>query len=308
MTTIYTDPTRTDDNRRRELYQGDLFVYTPNSATTALCEFAQSMLNDAFAPHVPELAHRELAVEEYVEILAELKPAFIHHPRCKELIQAILRDAGCDMSNTYFDVPRLRTATPSNYLSSGLAYAFKPHRDTWYSPPMCQINWWLPIYPIQSENCMAFHLNYWDRPIKNSSDEFNYQEWNQVGRRDAKKQVGNDTRRQSEALEEMQLDPQVRLICPDSGMIVFSAAHMHSTVPNTTDVTRMSIDFRTVHYADLMDRQGAPNIDGASTGSTLNDYLRGTDLAHLPQDLIDEYMNLEPMPEFDPRTGQLAAT
>src|SRR6185295_11690750 len=139
-----------------------------------------------------------MPVEMYVETLAALKPKFIHHPRCKSLIPDILSDLGCDLDRTYFDVPRLRTATAGDYLKSGLAYAFKPHRDTWYSPPMCQLNWWLPIYPIESENAMAFHLKYWDTPLRNSSHEFNYQLWTETGRRDAASHVGKDTRRQSQ--------------------------------------------------------------------------------------------------------------
>ena len=304
MTTIYSDAKQSDDERRRFLYNGDIFIYSSSSATRDLCDFARSMLCSAFAPHNPESAHQHLTVEQYVEILAKLKPAFIHHPQCKELIKKILIDSGCDPAETYFDVPRLRTATPAKYLSTGLAYAFKPHRDTWYSPPMCQLNWWLPIYPFQADNSMAFHLNYWDRPVKNSSEEFNYQEWNQVGRREAKNQIGKDTRRQSEALEPLELDPQIRLVCPEGGMIVFSAAHLHSTVSNTTELARMSIDFRTVHRTDLMNNRGAPNIDSKCTGSTIQDYLSAANFEQLPNELIATYMDMVPTPRFDARTNE----
>ena len=63
----------------------------------------------------------------------------------------------------------LRTAFPGDYLKSGIAYAFHPHRDTWYSAPFCQINWWMPVYAIGSENCMAIHPRYWTQPLRNSS-------------------------------------------------------------------------------------------------------------------------------------------
>ncbi len=98
-----------------------------------------------------------MPVEEFVKIVAPLKPRFIHHPRTKELIRNILIEFGCDLETTYQDVPRLRNATSDGYLTSGVGYAFHPHRDTWYSAPMSQLNWWLPIYEIESENSMAFH-------------------------------------------------------------------------------------------------------------------------------------------------------
>ncbi len=66
-------------------------------------------------------------------------------------------------------------------------------------------------------------------------------------------------------------------------------AQLHETVENTTGVARYSIDFRTVHYDDVVARRGAPNVDSRCTGTTMRDYLRCTDLAHLPDDVVKLY-------------------
>jgi hypothetical protein len=289
MNTVYFDNLLTDDDRREKLYSGQLFVYSARESTRALCQFARELTEEAFAPLHPCDAQHELPVEKYVAVLAELKPKFIHHPRCKELIPALLAEFGCDLDQTYFDVPRLRTACSGDYLRSGLAYAFKPHRDTWYSPPMCQLNWWLPIYPFESDAGMVFHPQYWDRPIQNSSHEFNYQDWNENGRRQAMQHVAKDTRRQSEALEEIEAEPQLRLVTPPGGLIIFSAAQLHSTADNRTGQTRLSVDFRTVHLGDLAIRHGAPNIDSHCSGTTIGDYIRGSDLKHVPDSVASMY-------------------
>ena len=293
MSTVFYDKQVDDYTRRRDLYDGQIYVYSPSPATLALCQVAREMSEAAFAPYHPVEAQHHMSVEEYTEVLKTLKPAFIHDPRCKHLIRNVLNEAGCDLERTYFDVPRLRTATSNEYLTSGLAYAFKPHRDTWYSPPQCQLNWWLPVYEIQSENCMAFHTQYWDRPLKNSSNEFNYQDWNVKGRKAAHNQGKTDTRRQSEALEPVQLDPQLRIVPEPGGLIIFSAAHLHSTVPNTSGNTRLSIDFRTVHLDELADNSGAPNLDSSCRGTTIGDYLKGTDFSHIPENVQKAYENLE---------------
>jgi len=196
---------------------------------------------------------------------------------------------GCDLTKTYFDVPRLRTATSDNYLTSGLAYAFHPHRDTWYSAPQCQINWWLPVYEVVPENCMAFHPRYWTEPIKNSSRGYNYYRWNKESRASAARQIKADTRKQPKPEEPMELDPQLRVVTPVGGLLLFSGAQMHSTVPNTSGFTRFSIDFRTVHLDDVETHTGAPNIDSECTGTSLRDFLRGTDFARLPEDLVAPY-------------------
>jgi hypothetical protein len=295
MSTVFVNASVSDDERRRRLYQGHLFLYAASDATMRLVQVARDLCEEAFAPLHPTEAQHHMPVETYVEILKELKPRFIHHPRCKDAIRRILASAGCDLDKTYFDVPRLRTATSHEYLTSGLGYVFKPHRDTWYSTPMSQLNWWFPVYPVESENVMALHMHYWDRAIANSSHLFNYQDWNQTGRKEAATLVKKDTRVQSEALEPVDVDPQLRIVAEPGGLLIFSAAHLHSSVPNTSGKTRISIDFRTVHLDDLAARGGAPNVDSACTGTTIHDYLRGSDLSQVPADVMALYVD-EPVP------------
>jgi hypothetical protein len=289
MNAIFFDPQMDDATRRQALYDGQLIVYSPRPSSLALAAFAREMSEQAFGATDPRQAQHGMAVEDYAAVLTELKPKFIHHPKVKTLMQAMLRDFGCDTQETYFDVPRLRTATDGGYLTSGIAYAFHPHRDTWYSAPFNQINWWMPVYEIEPNNAMAFHLRYWDRAVRNGSRDYNYAEWNRVGRATASQHIKTDTRPQPKPEEPVELDPQVRLICQPGGFIMFSGAHLHSTVPNTSGYTRFSIDFRTVHLGDVRDRRGAHNVDSACTGTTMGDYLRVSDLAHLPSEVIDAY-------------------
>ncbi|MDE0863500.1 MAG: hypothetical protein OSA98_06905 [Rubripirellula sp.] len=298
MNTIYFDSDDCEMLRRERLYAGQIYVFSPTENGLALCNLAREMCEKAFQPYSPPEAQHHLDVEQYIAILKDLKPQFIHHPECKRLIPALLEELGCELSQTYFDVPRLRTACSGDYLSSGLAYAFKPHRDTWYSTPMSQLNWWLPVYPIASDNAMAFHPKYWNQPVKNSSSQFNYVDWNAAGRKDAAKQVGKDTRVQSAALEPMELEPQLRLVAKPGGVILFAAAQMHSTVPNVSGVTRFSIDFRTVNSRDTSCDHGAPNIDSESTGTTMMDYLRGTDLEHFSTSEVKRQGNAKPVPIY----------
>src|SRR5208282_1708413 len=288
---IYVDSKMNDEDRRREIYRGSIFVHSPCQGSLNLCRLAQDLIEEAFHPLDPVKVHECLPAEKCAEILAILKPKFIHHPKAKECLTQMLAESGCDLDKTYFDVPRMRTAFPGDYLKSGIAYAFHPHRDTWYSAPFCQINWWMPIYDLSAENCMAIHPRYWSQPVRNGSSQYNYYKWNLESRKNAAQHVKTDTRVQPHAEEPMELEPQVRLVCPVGAVYVFSAAQMHSTVLNTIGATRCSIDFRTVHLDDVLQRTGAPNIDSACTGTTMGDYLRGTDLSRLPKEAITPYLD-----------------
>src|SRR5258708_9269582 len=184
----------------------------------------------------------------------------------------------------------MRCSRSENDLTHGHALAWPPHRDTWYSAPACQINWWLPIYEIESDNAMAFHPRYWTQPVKNSSEGYNYYTWNKLHRAEnVAKLVKEDPRPLPPATVPMELDPQIRLICPVRGVILFSGAQMHSSVPNTSVLTRFSIDFRTVHLDDAVAKHGAPNIDSACTGTVMRDYIRCTDLSRIPDEVIALY-------------------
>ncbi len=217
MNSIYIDSKFNDEKRRQYLYNGQLFVYSPRPSSLAFTNWAAQMIKDAFGKEDPTTAQFDMPVEEFVRIFAPLKPAFIHHPETKRLIQAMLADFGCDMETTYLDVPRLRAVTSDAYLTSGVGYAHHLHRDTWYSAPMCQLNWWLPIFEMSSESSMAFHPRYWNEAVKNGSSKFNYYAWNSTGRADAAKHIKSDTREQPKPEQPMELDPQVRLITEPGG-------------------------------------------------------------------------------------------
>jgi len=81
----------------------------------------------------------------------------------------------------------------------------------------------------------------------------------------------------------------LRFVVPPGGVIVFSGAQLHSTVANTTDWVRWSIDFRTINIDDVVSKRGAPNTDSASTGTSLRDFLRVADFARIPEEIVAAY-------------------
>jgi hypothetical protein len=289
MTAIYSNTAVPAEARRGLIYEGAVFVFAASRASQELADLAQELITEAFGDQDPQTAQHRMPVEEFAAVLADLKPRFIHHPRCKELVPALLAELGSPPERTYFDVPRLRTSTSHGYLTSGISYAFHPHRDCWYSAPFNQINHWLPVYPVVSENVMAFHPRYFDQPVRNGSARYDYAEWNRTSRFAAAKHLKNDTREQPKPEEPVELDPQVRVVPEAGGVMLFSGAQLHSTVPNTSGRTRFSIDFRVVDIDDVRARRGAVNVDSACTGTTLRDFVRCTDLAPMPEDLALAY-------------------
>ena len=86
---IFVDSRMSDDQRRAELYRGSLFVHSPGSGALKLCRLAKEMVEEAFRPFDPLKVHENLSAEKCAEILAVLKPKFIHHPQSKQYIQEL---------------------------------------------------------------------------------------------------------------------------------------------------------------------------------------------------------------------------
>ena len=286
MVGIIVNHALSDAERRAQLFQGELLVVSASPATRALADHAIQSIRAAFAPLDPETAQYDLTIDEFIARVGPLKSAFTNGNKTKALIQAVLAEYGCDAEDTYFDVPRLRVVPSDNFLAAGVSYAYKMHRDTWYSSPHQQINWWMPVMNVVPTRAMEFLPEYWTRPITNSSKDFDYAEWCAVGRRQATQQTTVDTRKHPLPLEEADGGSALRVAGTSADMLLFSAAHLHATAPNTSGKTRFSLDFRTVSRADLEAGCGAPNVDCASTGTTLGDFLNMGTLMPLPEALV----------------------
>jgi hypothetical protein len=285
---VATDGTVSDAERRERIFRGEVFCIPPTQAVAAMADFAWELITEAFKGYDPTFAYLEMPVEEYVKLLAPLKPGFTHHPHNKELLRDLLEELGCDPTKTYFDVPKLRAVTPASYLSSGLGYNYQPHRDTWYSSPQCQVNWWAPIRNVTDDSCMAFHPDYWCEVAPNSSGDFDAYEWNRSSRRDAASYVSSDPRPHPR-LAAGNPGADVRIVGQPGSILCFSGAQLHSTVPSTAEHTRFSFDFRTVNIDDVAGHVGPANVDSHSTGTTLRDYVRLDTHEALPAELISDY-------------------
>lgn len=288
MANVHLDSRDSDDLRRTRLFRGDIYLASATTNGRALIQHAREMIETAFAPLDPISAQFHMPVEQYAALLGTLKPAFIHHPRCKALVRGILEEFGADPEETYFDVPKLRSSTSDGYLTTGIALAFPPHRDTWYSAPQAQINWWTPVYEITTDNGMSFYPGYIDKPVANNSDGYNYYKWNATRAQAARMIGAADTRIPPGATEPVSGE-DARYITECGGFTIFSGAQLHASLPNTSGVTRFSIDFRTVNIRDLLAGAGAPNVDARCTGTALRDFMRVTDHAKLPQDIVHRY-------------------
>jgi hypothetical protein len=272
------------------VYNGAVIVLPPTPESLALVNWARELVEEAFHPLDPTTAQHELDVDRFVEIAGPLKPRFIHHPKTRELQKAYVKALGFDKNRTYLDVPRMRVVTSDGYLKSGVGLNLPLHRDTWWSAPLQQIQFWGPLFPMSRHSSMDFYPYYHRMPMPNTSEEFNVYRWNTTGRKDAAQhRHGEDKRGIPRPLGAPEHPGAVQIVLPVGGMVLFSANEMHSTTPNVTGKTRFSIDFRIVDAEHVRDGIGAVNVDDASQGVALRDFRRIADEAEFPAEYIAKY-------------------
>ena len=288
MSAVIFEPSMSDQERRSAVYAGDTIFFQPRRHSKAFVEFAWEVVKEAFGNLDPMQAQFEMPVERFVEIIAPLKTRFCHHPDAKPLLRALLEERGCDPDDTYMDLPKLRIVTHGGYLTSGVGYAYKAHRDTWYACPPAQQNWWTPITPVTERCAFVIHPGYFGRAVANNSKDFDAYKWNAEGRLQAAQYISSDPRPHPHLQESRDLDWQVLVGDPGS-LILFSAQHLHATVPNDAGRTRFSVDFRTVSRQDIVAHRGAKLVDAACTGTTLRDFVRASDFERFSSDIINEY-------------------
>jgi len=281
LITIYLNREVDEPTRRESIYSGDFHLITGHPASLAIVDWARSLIAEVFGDADPERAQFDLSVDEFIERVSPLKSRFTNDDRTKELTRDLALAMGVDPDETYFDLPRLRVIPSDAYLTTGVSYAYKAHRDSWYGHPTNLVNYWSPVFDAVGENVMSMYPGYFHRPIENSSGDFDYDRWVAEARFAAAQQVGQENRPHPLPTEPVDDASEIRVAGRAGDILMFSTCHLHASAPNTSGVTRFSYDLRTIDMRDFREGRGPVNIDTAATGTTLGDFLRVADLAPL---------------------------
>ena len=190
--------------------------------------------------------------------IEELQERFRKDARVERLLRSALEQVGVATERTYWDRVYLRIVPPGSERGTG---TIGLHRDTWSSNVLQQTNWWLPLRPLTEERTIAFYPEYWSRAVANTSAG-----WDLDAIR-ARRRAGepiDDLPIVPEPTEPVATDSELRMVIEPGDLLCFSGAHLHASVPNTTDQPRCSVELRTVNRDDLEAGRAAPNLDGSA--------------------------------------------
>jgi Phytanoyl-CoA dioxygenase (PhyH) len=189
----------------------------------------------------------------------ELRDRFRRDPEIKRHYRAALELVGVDAARTYWDSLHLRVVPPAVGEDERQIGRIGFHRDTWSSNLLQQTNWWTTLRPLSAERTIAFYPGYWSRPIRNTSADWDLDE---IRTRRRSGERDEDLPIVPEPSEPVDTSSELRIVIDPGDLLCFSGAHLHASVPNHSDRTRVSAELRTVNLDDLREGRGAPDLDG----------------------------------------------
>lgn len=260
------------------IVDGDIHIIKKTNSLDSIIDYSKNIIKKHFTGfHDVQKAQEKINVTDYVKIILKIKDDFTNSIKTDQMMSSMLQKLNLQNEDIFFDKPKIRIVTYNKYLESGAGYIFKPHRDSWYAGPKSQLNFWFPIFDIDLNSTFVIYPNYWQKNILNSSENFDYEMWKKKFRFTANKHIKTDTRNHPLPLEEVDKTQEFRVDCNAGDLVIFSGCHLHGSIPNASNKTRFSIDFRIISK-NLHEQNIGINVDSKSTGSTIGDFKNSLNL------------------------------
>lgn len=250
-----------------KIYHGEIFLFLNAQ------EFSESLVFELENNLIQEfgrgfaLSEFFISQEDHFQKLSLIRKKLYNSTNWIRLAKNFLLNLGFEHKLWMFDYPRIRAIVTEKNRSPLAEPAYYIHRDTWYGNSESQINFWIPLCDIYELNGFAFYLEYFNKPILNDSQMFNYSRWKVEGGY----QSQSINKIFPKSLIPISQKETTVFECPRGAVLVFSGSHLHRTLPNWTYQTRFSLDLRIVNLRHHFWEIGAPNVDNLCKGNNLED-------------------------------------
>lgn len=240
-----------------KLFGGGIVIFREMAGLEALMAHARACCAGAFGPDVLETGRLEFSKADLLARAGAANQTFSAEGKAQALFAAFFREAGLPVAQLYADQHRLRTSpSGTNYLSDRVRHV-PPHRDSWGSGFLSQLNWWGPLHDIEDQQNLTIYPRYWDTPIRNDSADWDFETL--LANRRGTGPKGYPT---LPTAQEPPNDSAAFALPVRAGdLACFSAAHLHASAENRSGRARFNIETRTVNLDDLAAGRQAPNID-----------------------------------------------
>ena len=235
------------------LFDGDIVVFRQLPEVRCLAGRARAILRGVFGSDDPPAEESSLAASDYRCLAIRARTRVADDPVVGGEWRNTLKAVGYFPESTWLDRVRLRVVPSRGDIGHSRLSPLPPHRDTWASRIMAQINWWLPLYPLRETGTMLMWPEVFGRPVSNDSAEWDFEEFRRAG-------GGYPLLPAADGHPDT---PGTPVLIEPGDLLAFSAAHLHGGLRDASGRTRFGIDSRTVWEPDRRAGRGAPDVDGS---------------------------------------------
>lgn len=253
----------------QDIYDGSLTIAVKVPESMALVQHARNIVEDIFENQIDLIKTADfLDVKQFVQKAKQAKSKFTNDSTTREILVELIKKRYLknNTTNLLYDVPRLRIVPNSEFLSSGISYNYKAHRDTWYGGGQDQINHWMPVANVTPQSTFYITPEYFHKPVSNNSEIFDLDEWDTKYRTQAEQNINEESRPHPVPLEALSDEKNYYILLPTGTEFVFSAHHLHGSGKNTTNKVRFSVDYR-VDPVTCSGYRPPVNLDCRATGN-----------------------------------------
>lgn len=263
MNIIHSNSSITDEDRAETNFQGDIIIHQNISAMHELIAYSDELLRNSLNSLEPTEAQQQFSPDEFLQRTTEAQTHFRKSQTAKDLFFKALEQCGVDLNNTYYDHFPMRIVPTDKAYDGAHCGVIGHHRDTWGSNIHSQINWWAPLYELEEDRTIALYPDYWENPIANNTDIWRFEDFLKQRADTGHERAGSYA---SAPSPQATVDESgiVKVMLQPGDILSFASAHLHASVPNTTQATRFSVEMRSINKKDLENNRAAPNVDNAA--------------------------------------------
>ncbi|MFT6178621.1 MAG: hypothetical protein ACJAQT_000532 [Akkermansiaceae bacterium] len=262
---------------RDDLFKGKKFIAPANDSSLALVKSVQQLIASKLGVTDIRKAHLEMSDSVFFEKMGELRRIFYLEARYHDQLRDLLASHDFDPDRCAFDPLRIRVILPGGHHNPKAAPVYYAHRDTWYAHPQSLIVGWIPLHDLAEEETFEFYPDYFNKPVPNDSEIFNYAEWIKDGPALKIGWQNKDSGLTADYPRSLLETPPTRahgFAIRKGQTLLFSGSQFHQTREQDLGTIRYSLDFRVVDLDDIAGNRGAPNVDNRSRGNILADYIQ----------------------------------
>lgn len=261
---------------RQSIYNGDIYKLSPTKESLEIVDRAIQLIKEEFKTEDIRTKYLSMDKDEFFYAIGRLRKKLFKENHLNNLLVSLLNNLNFNQEDYMIEQLRLRAICHDGHLNPKAAPVYFPHRDTWYSHPQSLIVFWFPLDDLNANETFEFYPEFFNKPVHNDSEYFNYNEWTRNGE---EKKIGwQNINTGIDSLyptlkDNLKPHEKINFSCKKGEILIFSGSQYHKTIPQSLGTTRYSLDFRLVNLEDYKNNLGAPNVDNKSQGSALVDYI-----------------------------------